>query len=318
MNSNNISIISVLARNLKIVILCIIPALFFTNCKDDPDALPPTISLIFEPGYNNDGDTIEIGKPLHFKVQVEGIDANLTNFTVKKLYNGNTKTVLDSGLNSSGFTTGLTYYQNIENQVEWQFAVMDRNRKEASVTLTIIKDPNSVFGGIYEFSNIRMGYQTNYTYGHFFLPLLNKVYFGDSAEMYQGNVDFLTYFNYREDNGVLLPSPTFSSPGEETAANTELYTTYYPYLTNWTTRNYTKYDVRADNGVTVASFDNAHNDSLMIVSYDDVWGKKKFKWATNGTLIPFMTQAGKKGIIKVQQADLDSTGSVLFSLKIQM
>ncbi|MCK9612668.1 MAG: hypothetical protein PHR81_03595 [Bacteroidales bacterium] len=298
--------------------LCLLLVLFFTNCKKNTETRLPTINLIFESWCNNDGDTIEIGKPIRFKVQAEGLDANLTNFTVKKYYDGQIKTVLDSGLNSSGFVTGLSFYQNVENQVEWRFAVMDRNRNEASVSLNIFKDPNSVFGGIYEFLNLRMGYQQNNTYGHFFLPVINKVFFGDSAALYQDKVDFLTYFNYREDNGILKPSPTFSSPGEELSATGELYDIYYPFLCDWTTRNYTKYDVRAVNGVTAEAFNQAHNDSLLIVSYDDVWGKKKYKWASDGTLIPFMTQSGKKGIIYVHQADNDSTGSILFSMKIQM
>lgn len=302
----------------KLIMLLVFFVIGFTQCKQDDEALPPTIQLIFEPWCNTSGDTLEIGKPIRFKVMAEGIDAPITNFTVKKMYDGLTKTVLDSGLNSSGFTTGLTYYQGVENTVQWQFAVMDRNRNEASVSITIYKDPNSQFGGILEFQNIRMGYQLNSIFGHFFLPQLNKVYFSDSAELYQDKVDFLTYFNYKEDNGVLKPSPTFSSPGEEPSATGELYDIYYPYLVNWTVRNYTKYDIRAVNGITNQSFDNAHNDSLLIVSYDDVWGKKKYKWAVDGTFIPFQTTAGKKGIIKVHQADLDTTGSILFSMKIQM
>lgn len=318
MNIQRSRLASFLKHSVKYIILCLIPAFMFTGCKDDPEARPPTISLIFESWCNPDGDTLAIGQPVRFRVQAEGLDANLTNFTVKKLYDGNTKTVLDSGLNSAGFVTNLKYYQSVEEEVVWQFAVMDRDRNEASVSLKIYKDPNSQFGGIYEFSNIRMGYQLNNTYGHYFLPLLNQVYFADSAGLYQDKVDFLTYFNYKDDNGIMMPSPTFSSPGEEPTATGELYDLYYPYLVNWTTRNYTKYDIRAVNGVTAELFDNAHNDSLLIVSYDDVWGKKKYKWATGGKFIPFQTATGKKGIIRVHQADLDTTGSILFSLKMQM
>jgi hypothetical protein len=318
MKIKNKSAARFLEHSLKLFILCLITILFLTNCKRDHESRPPTINLIFESWCNNNGDILEIGKPIRFKIQAEGLDANITDFTVKKLYNGMTKTVLDSGLNSTGFVTGLTYYQGVEDLVEWQFSVMDRNRNEASVSLIIYKDPNSHFGGIYEFSNIRMGYQLNYTYGHFFLPSLNKIYFADSAGINQDKVDFLTYFNYKDDNGVLKPSPTFSSPGEEPTATGELYELYYPYLVNWTTRNYTKYDIRAVNGVTSELYDNAHNDSLLIVSYDNVWGKKKYKWAANGAFIPFQTAAGKKGIIRVHQADHDTTGSILFSLKIQM
>lgn len=293
-------------------------SLFLMQCKKESEQLAPQISLIFETGCTTDGAIVAIGKPIKFKVQVIGQDANITNFTVKKVYGSVTKTVLDEGMNTEGFTRDLTFYQSVEEQVVWTLAVMDRNRTEASVSITVNKDPNSQFGGIYEFPSIRMGYQSCTSFGHFFLPVMNKVYYLDSAEMNQNLVDILVYFNYRDDNGIMKPSPTFSSPGEETTATGELYELYYPNLTGWTTRNYTKYDIRAINGVTDAGFNNAHNDSLLIVSYDDVWGKKKYKWAYAGTFIPIQTATGKRGIIKVLEADTMETGTILFSLKLQM
>lgn len=302
----------------SISFLLLFCTVFFPNCKPDPEQKPPTISLIFDNGFTSNGDTLEIGKPLRFKVKVEGIDANITNFTIKKLYSGTTKTVLDSGLNSSGFTTSLTFYQGVEDRVEWQFSVMDRDRYEAKTSIVLYKDPNSQFGGIYEYENIRLGYQTNSTYGHFFLPSMNQVFFEDTASMNQSAVDVLVYFNYSEDNGILLPSPTFSSPGEDANCVGLLYDEYYPFICAWSTKNYTKWDIRADNGVTEQLYSNAHNDSLLIVSYDDVWGKKKYKWAVAGTIIPFQTAAGKKGIVKVNDADTIDGGSINFSMKIQM
>jgi hypothetical protein len=293
-------------------------SLILIQCKKDSEPLPPQISLIFEAGCTNDGDVVAVGKPIKFKVQVTGTDANITNFTIKKTYSGITKTVLDEGMNTEGFTRELTFYQSIEEQVVWTLAVMDRNRTEASVSITVNKDPNSLFGGIYEFPSIIMGYQSCTSYGHFFLPLVDKVYYVDSAAMYQNLVDVLVYFNYRDDNGIMKPSPTFSSPGEEPTATGELYELYYTDLTSWTTRNYTKYDIRAVNDVTADGFDNAHNDSLLIVSYDDVWGKKKYKWACAGTFIPIQTAAGKRGIIKVLEADTVETGTIRFALKLQM
>lgn len=88
-------------------------------------------------------------------------------------------------------------------------------------------------------------------------------------------------------------------------------------MEQWQTRNYTKYDIRANNGVTQQAFADAHNDSLLIVSYDDVWGKRKYKWAVAGTFIPFMTQQGKKGLIRVIQADEQAAGIIEFEMKIQ-
>ena len=294
-------------------------AISLYSCKKEKDeVIMPTISLVFDSGTTQNGDTVEIGKSLFFKVVVTAPDINITNFTIKKLTDTSTKTVLDSGLNSGSFSSQHIYYQSIEDVATWTFTVMDRERNTASTSIKIYKDPNSQFGGIIEYTEITLGYQLNTTNGHFFLPSTGNVYFSDSAALYQELVDVLTYFNYREDNGVNLPSPTFSSPGEETSATGELYDTYYTFLPDWTTRNYTKYDIRVVNGVTDELFQNAHNDSLLIVSYDDVYGKKKYKWAIAGTFIPFQTAAGKRGIIKVLEADFAETGIIKFSMKIQI
>ncbi len=302
------------------ILLCLflITMFAFNSCKPDPEPLKPTISLVFDSGMTQDGDTVAIGSPLNFKIVVSGPESNITNFTVKKVYGDVTKTVMDSGLNSSGFVLNKTFYQSVEDDVTWTFAVQDRNRNTAEVTMKIYKDPDSQFGGILEYPSVTLGYQQNTTTGHFFFPSTGEIHFQDTATLFQELTDILVYFNYREDNGVELPSPTFSSPGEEVSANTELYTEYYPFLVDWTTRNYTKYDIRADNGISAEDFANAHNDSLLIVSYDDVWGKKKYKWANAGLIIPFQTAAGKKGIIKVLNADAAETGTITFSVKIQM
>lgn len=313
-------LINFMKNKIHFILFCSGMLLFWitaTQCRKDKDPAMPEIKLIFDPGFTKTGDVLEIGAPIKFKVEVIGKDANITNFTVKKLYGEKTKTVLDSGMNTTGFIHSFTFYQSIEEAVEWKLSVMDRNRNEAFVSIVVNKDPNSMFGGIYEFMNIRIGYQLNTSYGHFFLPGMNKVFFGDSAALYQDQVDILSYFNHRADGSEMKPSPTFSSPGEEASASGELYDDYYPDLKNWTTRNYTSYDISL-NDINAASYNNAHHDSLLIVSYNDVWGKRKYKWALPNTFIPLQTAAGKKGIIHVIEADTVETGSILFSLKIQM
>jgi len=238
--------------------------------------------------------------------------------TIKKIYDGIEKTVLDSGLNSSGFVINKTYFQGVEDEVEWTFSVMDRDRKTASTSIKVIKDPNSEFGGIYYYPNVKLGYQNNTEIGHFFNPTNGDIFTTDSAKLFQEVIDVLVYFNYSSNYGELEPSPTFSSPGEDANGNAELYDDFYPSLLEWNTRNYTKWDIRADNGVTDELFNNAQNDSLLIVSYDDVWGKKKYKWSYVGLFIPFETASGKKGIVKVLDADFDDTGTISFAMKIQM
>jgi len=287
--------------------------MFFPSCEKDNTRKPPIIELISTENSTSNGDILEIGKPLVFRIKAEGFDANITNFTIKILSKGEYRTVLDSGLNARNFEVTETFYQGVEDTAKWVFSVMDKNRLEAFAELTVYKDPNSAFGGIFHYPSIIVGMDQNTEYGHFFSPSTGNVWMQDTAQMNQSLVDVLVYFKMSEDNGVLKPSPTFSSPGETENGAFE----FYPYLADWTTLNYTKYDIRAENGVTNAAFDNAHNDSLLIVSYDDAWGKRKYKWAYTGTIIPFMTAGGKKGILRVTYADTVATGIIEFEMKIQ-
>lgn len=305
---------------LKYWILCLIISsiILFCSCEDEEIYVPPTISIIFEENSTEDGDIVAIGHPLRFKIEASGKDANITNFTIKMHFNGNVQTVMDSGLNSPGFVVNKTFYQGIEDEVEWVFTVMDRNRNKAETSLTVLKDPDSQFGAILHYPLVVMGYQKNEQYGHFFIPSTGEVLCEDTATLLQEFVDVIVYFNYSINFGVMEPSPTFSSPGEDPNASAEVYQDFYPFLVNWHTRNYTKWDIRADNGVTNEAFQNAQNDSLLIVSYNNVWGKKKYKWAYPGLFIPFETAKGKKGIIKVLEADFDEEGIIKFEMKIQI
>lgn len=287
--------------------------LVFASCEKDEERKPPSISLMNGLEYTADGSVVEIGRPLKFGIEAAGDGANITNFTIKILSAGETRTVLDSGLNSPQFTVNEIFYQGVEDTAEWVFTVMDKNRLKASTSLMIYKDPNSAFGGIRHYPSVVMGMDENDQIGHFFTPSTGKEWMIDSAAMNQELIDLLVYFKMSEDSGVLLPSPTFSSPGETENGAFE----FYPGLADWSTLNYTKYDIRADNGVTGEAFDAAHNDSLLIVSYDDVWGKRRYKWAHAGTIIPFMTAGGKKGLIRVLQADTVATGIIEFEMKIQ-
>lgn len=299
--------------NLSLAGIIAILSISLVSCNKDEERKPPTIMLLGGESYTNNGTVAEVGQALNFGIEAEGDGANLTNFTVKLLSGGETRTVMDSGMNTASFAINKIFYQGVEDTAEWVFTVMDKNRLMASTSLMIYKDPNSTFGGIKHYPSVIVGMDENPQAGHFFSPSTGNVWMEDSASMYPELIDVLAYFKMSEDNGILKPSPTFSSPGEDGDGVFE----FYPDLANWPVRNYTKWDIRADNGVTDQAFNNAYNDSLLIVSYDDVWGKRKFKWANAGTIIPFMTAGGKKGLVRVLQADTTASGIIEFEMKIQ-
>jgi len=298
---------------MSLLVMTGILAMMLSSCEKDEVRTPPQIMLLSDTVYTPNGAVVEIGQSLKFGIVASGNEANITNFTIRIRSAGNERTVLDSGMNVGSFAVDETFFQGVEDTAEWVFSVMDKNRLISSTSIIIYKDPNSTFGGIRHYSSIVIGMDENNQAGHFFAPSTGNVWMQDSAMMNQDLVDVLIYFKMSEDNGVLKPSPTFSSPGETENGAFE----FYPSLAEWETLNYTKYDIRADNGVTHEAFDNAHNDSLLIVSYDDVWGKRKYKWATAGIIIPFITNSGKKGLIRVIQADEFADGIIEFEMKIQ-
>ncbi len=294
-----------------LVLSCAFLLMAVAACKKESNPAPPTIRLLNGAEYTVTGAIVAVGGKLRFGISASGLDANITNFVVKKIMpDGSTKVVLDSGLNSAAFTVNETFYQSVETEARWTFQVMDKNRQFATTAITVYKDPASTWGGILDYPLLAMGFQNNTAVGQFLIPSSGKVYFADTAAINQSQVDIITY--YYDDAGT--PSPTFSSPGELGGAITE----YYPEINQWTTKNYTKWDISVDSDpVPISAFEACHNDSLLIVSYDDVWGKRKFKWANAGDVIPFMTSSGKKGLIRVISAENDPAGKITFAMKIQ-
>jgi hypothetical protein len=284
------------------------------SCSEDEEKIPPAITFKQDSEYTSDGAVVEVGHKLIFGIQARASSANITNFTIKKvLTDGSVITVMDTGMNSGNLDLVKTFYQNIENEVEWTFTAMDKNRLSSQISLTVFKDPDSQFGGIYYYPSIKMGYQNNIEFGHFLDPFSGKVYFEDSATLFQQDMHFLVYYIVDDD----LPSPVFSSSGEMDNFSTEAQT-FYPSIVDWLTRRYTLWDISVDDDpIPAEDFDKAFNDSLLIVSYDEVRGKKKFKWATSGRVIPFKTATGKFGLVKVINAEHSEDGTVEFALKIQ-
>ncbi len=300
-----------ISRYLLLIIVFL--SLFFA-CKKDKEEEAPLISFKSGSAYTQDGAIVAVGHPLFFGIQATAGTENITNFTIKKeLENGSEVTVMDTAVFTDYLDIDKRFFQNVEDVVKWKFAVMDRNRLTAEISLEVYKDPNSTFGGIYYFPSIKLGFQQNTQFGHFLNPSTGVVYTTDSASTYQQSIDVLVYFKSDE----VPPAPILSSAGEMDNFSTDAQT-FYPDIVNWTTRNYTLWDISVDNDpISTQDFDAAQNDSLLIVSYEAVWGKKKFKWATAGKVIPFLTAGGKLGLVKVIYTDDAENGYMEIAVKIQ-
>jgi hypothetical protein len=90
-------------------------------------------------------------------------------------------------------------------------------------------------------------------------------------------------------------------------------------MSGWPVKNSILYDYQTsdNNLVTTDQFDSALNDSLLVSAYkpDKVSGNCKYGYT--GKVIPFKTQEGKYGMIKVLQADEREDGTMEIAVKIQ-
>lgn len=293
----------------------VLSIIIFSGCKKDNEVPEgPQIKLKSSGIYTQNNAIIAIGHKLFFGIEATAGDEVITNFTIKKvLENNKVVTMFDTGMYSQNFDLAKIFFQNVEEKATWVFSVMDKNRLSSEVQLVIFKDPNSAFGGIFYYPSIKLGYQNNTEFGHFLDPNTGVVYSDDSTNVHFDKVHILTYYIESESQ----PSPVLSSAGEMDNYSSEA-KTFYPAIINWSQRNYTLWDISVDdNPINIADFNAAQNDSLMIVSYNDVWGKKKFRWANTGRIIPFKTSTGKLGLIRVINAEHSDNGTIEIAVKIQ-
>ena len=279
--------------------------LLFLGCKKEKTHTSPTIELRTGSEFVSEGAIVSEGKQLKFGIIVNKGDAKITNIVIKRISGTNIKTLLDKEIYEDIIDTNYIYYKDSCKSEEWLISVMDQNRNSASTSIHITKNNIISYGEIIYHPSITLGFQNNTEYPHFFDPINGKTYFTKPADNEQNTTDILVYY-YTDGS---MPSPTFSSPAEQDAP------TYYSELDNWTKKNYTAYDYVTK--VSATEFDAATNDSLLIKKYDDLWGRRKYKYAIANTIFPFKTNAGKLGIIKVISADIIDTGKITFALKMQ-
>jgi len=279
--------------------------LSLNGCKKDDSTTSPVVSFKSDAAFVHDGAIVGEGSPIKFGITADGGGAKITNIVVKVSSEEGVKTLMDAGLWLDKLDTVLTFYKGTAQNETWTFTIMNRKRELANVSLNLIKDSIAHYGEIVTYPSITLGMQNNTSFGHFFDIKTGNVLSADEAAANPQLVDIAVY--YYLDAGK--PSPTFSSPGDIDAP------TYYPGINNWSVKNYTKYDYVTQVGAD--AFDAAQNDSLLIKAYNEVWGKRKYKYAYPGFLFPIKTADGKIGIIKVIASDNEATGKITFALKIQ-
>lgn len=285
--------------------------LAFTGCGKEEPETTPLILLMSGSEFTADGSAVAPGGSLRFGITVSGGGGAITNLVVKRISDGVAITEADRGMYVSygGLDTTLTYTRGNGQVERWVFSVMNSYRDTASVSLTVLKGAGSAWGGINYHPSVRIGMQNNSSLPHFVDLHTGAAWDAAGVAGNEAAVDMAAFWYLTSGTS----SPTLTCPAYASAL------TYYPMFGSWGVRNQTLYDYyTSDNNlVTVAKFDEAANDSLLVNAYrpGSVSGQSKF--AFTGKVVPFRTADGKYGLIKVIHADETPSGEMEIAIKIQ-
>ena len=269
--------------------------------------------IIFKQGneFITDGDSVPVGAPMRFGISAVGGGATITNLRVKRMMENDTVTELDKGLYRAegGLDTTLSYVKGDAAVETWNFFIQNSNRDTASVFLTVFKGSGSAYGPINHYPSIFLSYNENQDYPHYLDLHSGLAYEQNDVAGHEQDIDLAAFWYITSGNS----SPTLTCPGYPSAQ------TYYPAFETWPVKNSTTYDYKTsdNNLVSIAQFDAAQNDSLLVNGYLPQNVSGLCKYCYTGKVIPFKTTDGKYGMVKVIRADEQANGTIEIEVKIQ-
>ena len=289
--------------------------ILFSSCKKEEEkSYPPTVVLINGEGITENDAAVPVGGKLKFIVAASSKNAPITNFRVQRIVNGRIITELDKGI----YVTegGYSYtYNAVKSGAEvelWRFMVMNANRDSATITRTVLLGEGSAYGAINHYPSLFVGMQNNSLYPQFVDLHTGNLFTNATVAGNEATID-LVGFVY-QTSGVM--SPTLCCPAYTGSSSV---TTHYPIISDWAVRNSTQYDYFASDNNTVdpTKFNLAANDSLLVESFSPQSVSGLCKYCYTDKIIPFKTDDGKYGLVRVKHSDITADGYMELEIKIQ-
>lgn len=284
--------------------------LLFISCEKEEPVHKTTLLLKSGTLYTPNNAEIRLGGTIRIGVLASGSGAPVTYLRIERIIDNDTVVQVDRGIFiGEVFDEDFTFSKDVAPSEEWRVLVMNADRQTAQESIIINRAEGSDWKPVKHFPSLELSFQDNLA-ANWYLDVDNGViYTSATVSAHEHEVDIIGYFYFTSG----LPSPSLTCPGYTSAI------AYYPEMQAWPVKNVVTYDyITSDNNLILPQqFDEMTNDSLLVTGYkpDKVSGNCKF--AYTGKVIPFKTQAGKYGMIKVDQADQSSAGIMKLSVKIQ-
>lgn len=290
---------------------CFINGVLFFSCSKEESTGKTSLILKNNVGYTKDGDHLPMGGVIKIGILASGAGSPLTYLRIIRISGSDTITEIDKGLfiGKKGLDVDYTFPKDTTTKEEWRILVMNARRDTAIQSFTIYKGTGSAYGPVLQYDSIVVGYQNNNDFGHFLDFESGKVYDKNSVFGHEQEIDLVPYYYITSG----LSSPTLTCPGYISAIG------YYPQLLSWPTKNSTLYDYNTSDFqlITTDQFDAATTDSLLVCSFQPEKVSGNCKYCYTHRVIPFKTNLGKYGLIKINHADETDSGKMVLSIKMQ-
>jgi hypothetical protein len=279
--------------------------IFLGSCKKKETSLP-NIYLKTDTGYVYKDTTMAVGNIFKIELTAEyGGDVNLTNIVIRNEHDGIITNYFDTGVNTKAIRISKPLTKNVYDVEKWTFIAIDKNGGSASVSFITTKDPNSQFGQIKNYY-VTMGAQLSTLSGSFLSLNSGRTFFQDSAFLHQDSIEMLYYYD-----AIGSDANTIASPNANIDASVY---TGSSGLSNWTIKNETRYYKTT---LSYNDFSTAMNDSILLVSYSEINGKRKAKNLIAGDIYSFKTIHNKYGLFYVENVSGLDTGYITVKILIQ-
>jgi hypothetical protein len=281
--------------------LTVFIAVLIISCKKDN--LNPIIKFVPGPGFTGKDTTIRVNYTLKVSLQVDwnGTDA-LKTLDIKQ----NNVSIQTFGVTGETAGFDLNLLKGTDQTEKWTFVIIDVKGNQASISLTLTKDPNSEFGPIDFYSVVLLGAQNNTTKGGFisFQTQPATTYTLEGAFINQSKIDLLYY-----SDG--LTNATLASPGSDLPDN------LYPgarNLSTWAVKPVTRF---MKSTMTVQEFNSIVIDAPIVNGWIDASSVSKAVDLKVDDIWLIKLQSGKKGAVLVKRISAGDTGEIEYSIKIQ-
>lgn len=303
-------------RNIKVKfigLLYLLILISFISCDKNDEEFNgnPSIEFITDNGFTHSDTTIAELKTINVGIYAKYNGADkLTKFYATK--NGELFINPPLGIYTNEYSWDFELTKGPEENESWEFVIGDEQGNSSSIMINVYrKDTAIAYGEIDQFLGVQLGAQNNASIGSFFSFSTSNVYTLEEGYNNQELINLVYYYDNFSDK---LEESIIASPGA--SIEDVIFTGDYALL-DWPVRNTTRFS-RSQPDFTIAEFDNAQNDSILLANtfyYPN--GGRKTKFLEPGDIYMFVMEDDRTGMFKVVSTSGTNSGDIIIDIKVQ-